>query len=131
MTESSTNFIGKITENFQSKFPNKKLFSGELVEQNLVAYLQDPQFAFSGSEVDFYVNSGIFTEESKSSVRINIPYSEVKDVILLAPKPKITEKPKEKIEGKSSDGKKYVALTFDDGPHKTYTPQLLDTLKSK
>ncbi|MBD3109346.1 polysaccharide deacetylase family protein [Bacillus sp. AGMB 02131] len=24
---------------------------------------------------------------------------------------------------------KYVALTFDDGPHKDYTPQILDTLK--
>lgn len=27
-----------------------------------------------------------------------------------------------------TDGKKYVALTFDDGPHREYTPRLLDAL---
>ena len=27
------------------------------------------------------------------------------------------------------DGKKLVALTFDDGPHPRYTPQILDILK--
>lgn len=131
MTGSSSHFIGKITERFQSKFPNKKLIAGELIEQNLVAFLQDPQFAFSGSEVDFYINSGIFTEENKSPIILNIPYSEVENIILLAPKPKIVKNAEEKNTGKSSDGKKYVALTFDDGPHKTYTPQLLDTLKEK
>ena len=30
----------------------------------------------------------------------------------------------------SPDGKKYVALTFDDGPHQHLTPRLLDILKA-
>lgn len=29
----------------------------------------------------------------------------------------------------NTHGKKYVALTFDDGPHKTVTPRILKTLK--
>ncbi len=29
------------------------------------------------------------------------------------------------------DGTKYIALTFDDGPHQILTPRLLDTLKEK
>ena len=29
------------------------------------------------------------------------------------------------------EGQKLIALTFDDGPHGTLTPQLLDTLKTK
>ncbi|QIK69439.1 polysaccharide deacetylase family protein [Erysipelothrix sp. HDW6C] len=32
---------------------------------------------------------------------------------------------------KSYEGKKLIALTFDDGPHQTLTPQLLDILKQK
>jgi len=31
----------------------------------------------------------------------------------------------------SVEDKKQVALTFDDGPHKTYTPKILDVLKEK
>jgi peptidoglycan/xylan/chitin deacetylase (PgdA/CDA1 family) len=30
-----------------------------------------------------------------------------------------------------ADGTKYMALTFDDGPHQTLTPRLLDILKEK
>jgi len=30
-----------------------------------------------------------------------------------------------------ADGTKYMALTFDDGPHQTLTPRLLDILKDK
>lgn len=29
------------------------------------------------------------------------------------------------------NGEKYIALTFDDGPHQTLTPKLLDSLKEK
>ena len=29
------------------------------------------------------------------------------------------------------EGKNYIALTFDDGPHATLTPRLLDALKAK
>ena len=33
--------------------------------------------------------------------------------------------------GNSTKSKKYIALTFDDGPHQVLTPKLLDIAKAK
>ena len=33
--------------------------------------------------------------------------------------------------GNSTSSKKYIALTFDDGPHQVLTPKLLDIAKAK
>ena len=40
----------------------------------------------------------------------------------------MTEKPEYVYSSHMNDGNK-IALTFDDGPHPVYTPQILDTLK--
>ncbi len=51
-----------------------------------------------------------------------------------SPEPSIvpTESPvAPKPSDKTGNGKKRIALTFDDGPHKKVTPQVLDTLKEK
>ncbi|WP_241654584.1 polysaccharide deacetylase family protein [Sporolactobacillus shoreae] len=37
--------------------------------------------------------------------------------------------PKGNVVGEVSNHQKLVALTFDDGPHPVYTPQILDVLK--
>lgn len=42
---------------------------------------------------------------------------------------KVTEQPKVTAAPTSSDGKKYIALTFDDGPSKRATGRILDTLE--
>lgn len=133
-TGSIHEFIGKISEIFSKKFPNKSLYPADILEQNLIGYLDDPQFSFSGSDVHFYINSGIFSQNVDKSMELVVPYADVQKIILSTPKPKVlpTEKKAEKNGmPKSSDGKKYVALTFDDGPHKVNTPALLDILKTK
>lgn len=130
-TPEKTQKIKTILETkFQEKYPNEILQTEEIRKNNFENFSKNPQFSFSGTEVIFDLDENFFTENSIKNLSLNVQYSDVEGIILLAPPPK--EIPKNtKNTGKSSDGKKYVALTFDDGPHRTQTPRLLDILKEK
>lgn len=65
-------------------------------------------------------------------MEISIPYANISEKIFKEIKTPEPVKTASKSQNpKSSDGKKYVALTFDDGPHKDFTKNLLDTLETK
>lgn len=123
-----------IIKAFESKFPDKKMLEPQRLEQNLDAYLHNSEFAFSGNVVDFYIYSGLLSSDFAENIILSVDYNSLDNAILLTPKipePKPIPPTSQTQKPKSSDGKKYLALTFDDGPHGVYTPQLLDTLKAK
>lgn len=119
----------RMSADFAATFPEAKLLSSETRMQNFVSYLEDPKMAFSGSQVVFFFSSGIFSDSPGEMKELALEYDEISEAILLEPrKTSPATKNKNPV---SPDGKKYVALTFDDGPHGVYTPELLDTLKKK
>lgn len=133
-TEKKSDLINHILSKFSEKFPNEKTKSSEMLLHNIGNYLEKPEFAFSGSEVIFSIERNNFVDhESKLTkfVELEIPYENLQNIVYLEPKPEpkpVTNSAKKTKE--SSDGRKYVALTFDDGPGK-FTNELLATLKEK
>lgn len=126
--------ISIIVGAFQENFPNFALYDASILDKNLENWLETGHFAFSGSNIVFYGQKSLFgTGDTKNSDNciFEIPYENLKSFILTAPKKVETPITNAQWVTKSSDGKKYVALTFDDGPHWKYTGYLLDTLKTK
>lgn len=84
--------------------------------------------------MNFYLRPTIFTEKSdnfENIITLTLPYTQVQEKIFtVIPKSAVTEESKNTSKKTSPDGKKYVALTFDDGPAR-HTNELLTTLKQK
>lgn len=80
-------FVGLMTEKFSQQFATKKLLPADTIEQNLVSYLQDPQFAFAGTGVIFYMNSALFSDTTDQNIQIETDYKAVARLIRLEPKP--------------------------------------------
>lgn len=88
-TEKTTDLIDKILHAFQIKYPNQKTHDINVLQQNLVSYLTEPQFAFSQENVKFFLPSEIFAEKNYDLpvvVEIEIPYENLKENIFLEPK---------------------------------------------
>lgn len=137
LTPHSEELMKTLLEKFSEQHAEKPALEKSLQEQNLVAYFQDPQLAFSWSEVIWYIPSHILSTSEAKNLEIIVPYSAVKkwvDLTIKKPEPP-TPKPvaphSAATKPQKNDSKKYVALTFDDGPHPKYTLQLLKTLEEK
>ena len=88
-TEKTTDLTDKILHAFQTKYPNQKTHDLNALQQNLVSYLTEPQFAFSGKNIQFFLPSEIFAEKNGDLpvvVEIEIPYENLKENIFLEPK---------------------------------------------
>lgn len=137
-TERTLELANVITDEFLKKFANEKnkkilenIRNRDMIATNTKNSLENPELTFSGSEIIFYLPSDNFYIEKnifENFETIKIPYETVKYFVII--KPKIEEKIKPTTPWVASDGKKYVALTFDDGPGR-YTDELLNILKQK
>lgn len=95
-----------------------------VLSENMVSgFLENPQFAFSGENVVFYFPS---VQPFADIETLTFPYASVKSYIVSDIAYLVTKKDRPpKLE------KKFVALSFDDGPNDKTTPGLLDILKEK
>ncbi len=127
-------FANYIVSFFLKKFPNEKIKNNETVLHNITEYLNAPEFAFSGSEVILSIPSNNFVDTNSTLpdfLELHFSYEEVKNFIFLEPKKEIKDTiSNSKKNITSGDTKKYVALTFDDGPWK-FTNELLTILRQK
>jgi peptidoglycan/xylan/chitin deacetylase (PgdA/CDA1 family) len=98
-------------------------------------YLEDMTFYIDWEKIIFLFNPYLIWPGSSGIIRIEVNISELKDYLM--PNEAKTEKWDNNnsivdiiaADKEISKDKKYVALTFDDGPSKINTPILLDTLK--
>lgn len=134
-TGSSTESIGIIggflTEEYKKIYPSVSLYPEDTRTQNLIWYFENPVFVFSGSSVQFSIPKNIFSDSQSKFITLSLPYDSVKSYIALTPQKPLATGTSSRKKIPSKDWKKYVALTFDDGPHKQYTDFLLNTLKQK
>ena len=104
--------------------------------QELTKDPQEWKWSISNRELTLYFDQDEMTTETDEPIKVNIPIKEIRpylkeDIITQLQLPKKTDQSKEftpEIRELDPDGK-YVALTFDDGPHPDVTPHVLDTLK--
>lgn len=121
--------LGKILQNnYQKQFSKEWENLSENISQKFSSYLENPEFSFSWSFVSFSIPPKIFSENQANTIKLDIPYSEVQNFIKKTITPTVIKHTKP---SNTPRDKKYVALTFDDGPHKTLTPKLLNILKEK
>ncbi len=111
---------------------NDKVFPGDL-QKEIEKYLENPIVYFDATKIGFVFDraSGV-APRSAGVIRVEFPIEKLVSVLNTQYFPKIVEhikKIQEKRKTMLSSGKKYVALTFDDGPHHTRTPRLLEVLK--
>lgn len=109
-------------------------------------YLKDMKFYFDSGRVIFLFEPYIIWPYSKWTIEVEFYFDELKEYLNpeLFPeiKKELEEKARKEAEKNKKDkvlseadkknlnnGKKYVALTFDDGPSNRTTPKLLDVLK--
>ncbi len=104
----------------------KSGLSGSISSEGYVAgFFENPEFAFSGETAVFYFPVS-WQGESKRLPFFSVPYEQLENFIERNVSYSVTPKNTD-----FSHGKKYVALTFDDGPNGKTTPMLLDILKEK
>ncbi|MEI5907824.1 polysaccharide deacetylase family protein [Bacillus spongiae] len=113
----------KLVQNEMEK--NKDLFAKvdkNLLEKSL-ANPQDWKWSMDSDQFHVYFDESEISKGDLGSVTVDISMDEVEPLLQLQ-----TEGEQEKIIPLDPNGK-YVALTFDDGPNKNVTPQVLQILK--
>ncbi|HEX6593517.1 MAG TPA: polysaccharide deacetylase family protein [Bacillota bacterium] len=109
----------------------------ELIEEKFKS-LQKLKCSISNKSLTFYFNPYEVTVGTEERIEVNIPIKKVMPFLngeivsqlqLPGPKQKKTKEIKQKDRDLDPDGK-YIALTFDDGPHPQVTPDILNTLKA-
>jgi len=127
--EKKTELYHLIEHAVRSEHPDRQL-SQEVspLHDRQEIFFAHPEFAFSGSEVIFYLDPGFFADAaSGATVEVALDRSAIMPFLR---DPSVVPAVKKQTPA-SLDGKKYVALTFDDGPNAKLTPKLLDILRDK
>ncbi len=100
--------------------------------ENFMTY---PIFAFDKKDIILFFEAGNIAPKNQGNIMVRIPYEVMKGFFSNDPKKaKDYLKNSKNINTPSSQEKrqkKYVALTFDDGPKDKTTPILLDILEQK
>lgn len=127
--EKKQEFIQFLVHTAREQNPGVPLLpQNEFFSESIELFFEEPEFAFSEDNVVFFFSPGIIGPHSSGIITIEVPYTEVAEWMSVIP-PVSDERPKKQDGITSIDGKKYVALTFDDGPSNKTTPRLLDILK--
>ncbi|MBB1565201.1 polysaccharide deacetylase family protein [Candidatus Gracilibacteria bacterium] len=129
-----------------------KSFEGLLTEDNVIdeqlaEYLENPKFYLEAEKIVFLLEAGTVGPYSRGFIEEEFYFNDLIEYLNQDTFPEIKKEleklaeQKAKIEKeraaknakiaarKNTDGKKYVALTFDDGPSPKTTPGLLEILK--
>lgn len=115
---------GLLADGISSKLKNYETFN--LKDQSLNFYFSSDQFHNAKIEsFNIALTYNSLTGIINSSFLQSIVQIASTETALLSDTTLATES----VVTTLDPNQKYVALTFDDGPHKDYTPQILDTLK--
>ncbi|PZM86681.1 hypothetical protein DLH72_00330 [Candidatus Gracilibacteria bacterium] len=137
---------------FEKKIKEKiKNIEGIFTEESEILegvknYLKDLKFYFDSGRIIFLFDPYIIGPYSKGTIEIEFYFDELKEYLNPELFPEIKKELEEKARKEAeknkksktlsesdkknlNNGKKYVALTFDDGPSNKTTPKLLDILK--
>lgn len=134
---SQNDFSAQIFPHIQQQYED--IFSDADFSDGIAHWISQPTFAFDNSDVLLFFEAGTIAGREQGTLVVRVPYTDLQPFFLQNPK-KIQELKKiEVLENTetpmqsriSKDGKKYIALTFDDGPNTTSTVKLLDILKQK
>lgn len=138
LTDNASHFtaLSKYVQNqlLQSKELAGKITKDTIVKAASANWKNYSQFAIINNQLVLYFNltNEQTGEQLQPTVKINIPFinpimlnefqskQKSSKTILTKPKPKPKQSPKKNV--------KRVALTFDDGPHKTVTKEILKVL---
>ncbi|TRM11412.1 polysaccharide deacetylase family protein [Lentibacillus cibarius] len=138
------NSIQDIQKMIRNKLHSNEKISFYIFDDELEKALNKPnnwKWSISHKNVTFYFNEYEIAAGAAGAIKVEIPIKEIKPYLNEKFAKKINVKLPEKENKKEEkeqhtddyakldpDGK-YVALTFDDGPHPEVTPRILDTLK--
>lgn len=139
---------------FDDLFENRKLFEQDLqirlesdtrvhsiedAQRGLQDFYKNPAFFLNDDRIILVFERYLIAPGSAGNIMIDFPRESEKKYFKthiqhiekkeFSPNPEIKEKDTSPQAVKNNTGKKYVALTFDDGPSKTQTPRLLEILK--
>ncbi len=115
------------------------LFPGDEFIDGINHYISHPIFAFDGDDIILFFEAGTIAQREDGNISVRIAYEHMKPFISQDPKrvgllKEIQFWKNQNIASQSrlsKDWKKYVALTFDDGPNNTSTLKLLRILEKK
>lgn len=113
----------KLTDGISPKLENYETFS--LLNQSLNIYFNNSQFSSDIESFNIELTYNTLTGIVNSSFLQSIYQVASTETELLSE----TIGETEDVLATLDPTQKYVALTFDDGPHKDYTPRILDILK--
>ncbi|MBQ2775496.1 MAG: polysaccharide deacetylase family protein [Clostridia bacterium] len=140
----------EISKQVVNYFKNNRLYSSmtgsDKFKQNTSEDIENFQsFSFNGDKVIFYFDAGTLFGIEEGCVEAALQVKNLKDIISkdifnavfqtedMPEKEETETQPSESTENNYPasipSGSKYIAFTFDDGPHREITPRILDTLE--
>lgn len=103
------------------------LFSADAFKQYIEKKnILDIAFTLNEEHLQFYFNE-LISPSNQTPLLLSVPLTSINSILKEAYQHEMVEE--EKQIAPTSTSKKYVALTFDDGPHPEVTPLILNTLK--
>lgn len=97
------------------------------VDKDKLKESRDYQYLFTDSGITVIFAQGAVAPEQSGEIRADVPYSKIRYALPESIKASV---PEDESVRTVDITKKLVALTFDDGPNKTYTNEILDTLEA-
>ena len=147
MFEENSDYLNLISE-LSIKQLTEKLFDSGKVQKTPFAenWLKDGagptennfrNFSFTDNSIIFYFEKYQVVAGAFGQQQVEIPFDQLRDILspdvienpLESEKPSVIELPK--IPSIDVGDSRIAALTFDDGPHPTLTPLILDELKKR
>lgn len=142
--KNDSNYFQKLTNLSYQKLLNhaklKEKMSAEQIKNMLASKDTFTNFLFKNERLIFLIEPGKNGDATADTIEIQLTKNELRDVLKketalgiveVISEPPAKPKPNNPNNGANplDPGKKYVALTFDDGPFETVTPRILDILK--
>ncbi len=133
------NYLKKLADFTSQKLSNngkiKEIMSEEQLNKMLASKETFANFLFKNERLIFLIEAGKTGGATTEPIEVPLTKYELRDVLkketalgIVNPPPKPKPNNPNNSANPLEPGKKYVALTFDDGPFKTVTPRILDTL---
>ena len=127
------NYLEVLSKKAYSKFKSRVTVDTEEFDSGTAAREENfENFALEPTKIKFFFNAEQLGESFQTAVDMSVEYESLGRATFKEMIAKRYEFKEMLIPDISElKGKKLVALTFDDGPHGTYTPELLNTLKQE
>ncbi len=100
---------------------------GSSIDKSKLNESRDYQLLFTESGISVIYDAGAIAPESSGELRVDVPYAKIRYALPESIKQNVPEDDSVRTVDIT---KKLVALTFDDGPNRKYTNEILDTLEA-